>query len=87
MNKESTANLSEKHKKSEILREYHKLLTRLREKKETESKEEIQQKENKQVVEEAANLSPDKIVRGLAEVKLQMTQAFELLEKENDSTT
>lgn len=80
MGKVAQKNFSEKNKKSEILEAYNKVLKELREKTKS-SKEENEKKEEKEILNQTKDLSLEKIVKTLADLKLQTSRAVEMLEE------
>ncbi|MFO1350275.1 MAG: hypothetical protein U1F68_06175 [Gammaproteobacteria bacterium] len=74
--------LSTKNTKNEILDAYNALLKRVKEQKPVDRQADKEKAEKVQVVESAARTSVEKIVKGLAEQKLTLTQSLDEVEEQ-----
>ncbi|MGA1868014.1 MAG: hypothetical protein ACMUJM_05635 [bacterium] len=72
--------ISEKSKKNEILEAYNELLNKVKSQKPLDRQAEIAQVEKKKVVNAASQLSVEKIIKDLADIKLEIGKLFDNLE-------
>ena len=78
---EAKTEVSGKSTKNEILRAYNELLTKIKEKKPLDRQEEGKKEKEIKLVKEASQNSTEKIVKGLAEIKLEIGGALDTLEE------
>jgi chromosome segregation ATPase len=74
--------ITAKSTKNEILEAYNELLARLKEQKTQDRQAERARAEKKEIVETAAQNSEERIVKGLADLKLRMTKALDEMEEQ-----
>ena len=72
--------VNEKNTKSEILRAYDELLQKVRESSQPNRKAEKEAQEKRETVKAAQGYSNEKIIKSLADIKLEMAKSFEQLE-------
>lgn len=72
--------VNEKNTKSEILRAYDELLQKVRESSQPNRKAEKEAQEKRETVKAAQSYSNEKIIKSLADIKLEMAKSFEQLE-------
>ena len=73
--------VSVKSTKNEILQAYNELLTKVKEERPFDRKEERKRDEEKKIIKAASENSVEKIVKGLAEIKLEIGTALDTLEE------
>ena len=78
---EAKKDVSAKNTKNEILQAYDELLTKIKEEKPFDRKEEKKKEEEKKIIKGASQNSVEKIVKGLAEIKLEIGTALDTLEE------
>jgi hypothetical protein len=78
---EAKKDISVKSTKNEILQAYNELLTKIKEEKPFDRKEERKKEEEKKIIKGASQNSVEKIVKGLAEIKLEIGTALDTLEE------
>ena len=72
--------ITDRSTKTDILEAYNEIVTQLQEERKTDKKVLIEETEKKQKKEETASMSEDKIVKGIAELKLQLNAALDQVE-------
>ena len=78
---ENQPEISEKSKKNEILAAYQELLEQIGQNKQESHQEEKKKQQEKETVISASTMAPDRIVKNLAEVKVSISQALDMLEQ------
>ena len=78
---EKKREISEKSKKNEILDAYNEILEKVREQKTLDRRAEKKSEEKEKIVNDASQLSLEKIIKGLAEIKLEIGKTFDNLEE------
>jgi hypothetical protein len=73
--------ISEKSKKNEILAAYQELLEQIGQTKQESHQEEKKKQQEQEVVATASTMTPDRIVKNIAEVKVSIGQALDTLEQ------
>ena len=79
---EKAQEISAKNTKNEILQAYNELLKKVREDKPVDRQAEKKKEEEKAVVRSASQHSIEQIVRGLADIKLDIGKSFDNLEEQ-----
>lgn len=74
--------ISTRSPKNEILDAYNELLKKMQEQKPVDRQVEKKKEEEKKIVSSASQLSTEKIIKGLADLKLEIGKSFEFLEEQ-----
>ena len=78
---DTLSEISEKSKKNEILAAYQELLSQVGQQKQESHQEEKKKQQEKEIVTAASAMTPDLIVKNIAEVKISVAQALDDIEQ------